>query len=198
MLTQKYASNASANSLSASLSASGFGASGSASYSTSTEKLNTTANLSYRVFQFGGIPFKPIALSSVGANQFFDVNAILPGPDQLVANPTAFTVSATPYENVIPDAKPEEFPSPQKLFTLSDYYIALRDEYHLVEAILNSVRSNTKNDKFPFDPRLIDIFGGEPNLEALYDAIHFDLTFLESAIAQCYSEQRAFERLKRR
>jgi len=194
LLTQKFASTETANSLSASLSASGYGASGSASYSTSTTRLNKTDNLSYRVFQYGGVPFKPAALpATIAAGQFFDVNTILPPPDQLIANPTAFTVTVTPYENVVTDIpKGEKFPSPLRLLTVGDYYVALRDEYHLVEGILNIFRSGTRSDaNFPFDPKLINIFGGEKGLESLYDSIHFDLVFLEDVISQCYSKQKA-------
>jgi hypothetical protein len=192
LLTQRLASAASANSLAASLSASGYGGSVSGSYSSSTQKLNSTDNLSYRVLQQGGTPLKPVALPSLGKDQFFDVNAILPAPDQLIANPTAFTVTITPYENAIADLGDSgEFPSPIRLLTLSDYYLALRDEYNLVESILNNVRTGLSDPSSQFDPRVIRIFGGEEGLESLYDSIHFDLAFLESAISQCYSEARA-------
>jgi hypothetical protein len=113
LLTQRFASAASANSLAASLSASGYGASGSGSYTTSTQRLTSTNNLAYRVFQEGGIPLKPVALSPLAKDEFFDVNAILPAPDQLIANPTAFTVTVTPYQNAIAESEDgRDFPSP--------------------------------------------------------------------------------------
>ena len=120
------------------------------------------------------------------------MNTILPTPDQLIANPTAFTVTVTPYQNVIEEINQnDKFPSPLGLLKLSDYYVALRDEYNLLTTILNSIRISKKSANFPFDPRVIDIFKGEAGVESIYDGIHFDLSFLEAAIAECYSETRA-------
>jgi hypothetical protein len=188
LLSHRFSSRAEANSLTASLSASGYGASGSASYSTSTQKLNSTNNLSYRVFQQGGVPSKPQGLPALAKDQFFDVNLILPTPDQLISGPTAFSVTIVPYENAMEDLDGKlEFPSPLKLVTYADYYLALRDHYRLVEAILNQVRVGKSDASSPFDPKLVGIFYGEKGLEQLYDDMHFDLAFLEGMISACYT-----------
>ena len=134
---------------------------------------------------------KPVALPQLGSGSngsFFDVNTILPSPDQLVAAPVAFSVTITPYENAIASLDNKEpLTTPFRLMPLSDYYLALLDEYRLVDSILNTVRQGTNAPNFPFDARLIQVYGGETGLRSLYDDIQFDLAFLEDAISQCYS-----------
>jgi hypothetical protein len=188
VLTQKLASREEANSLAAALSASGFGGSLNASYSASTQKLSSTDKLSYRIFQQGGIPLKPEALKPLAPSTFFDVNALLPPPDQLMASPTAFTVSVTSYD-ALPgvEANPEVFPSTGNMLTIADYYLALRDIYYLAENALDEIRS--KKDGATFDPKLVAVFRGEAHLESVFDAIRADLAFLESVISQCYSKK---------
>jgi hypothetical protein len=188
LLSQKFTSSDQANNLIASLSASGFGLSANGGYSVATQRLATTANLSYRIFQEGGIPLKPVALPQLSNGTFFDVNSILPSADQLVAAPVAFSVTVTPYENAIaPLDNQGPFPSPFRLMPISDYYLALLDEYRLVDNILTTVRLGPNAANYPFDPRLIQIYGGEQGLQRLYDEIQFDLAFLEDVIYQCYS-----------
>jgi hypothetical protein len=152
LLTQRYASRAEASSLAASLSASGYGASVGGTYSTSTQQLDTTNNLSFRQFQQGGVPMKPPSLGSVKKGEFFDVNSILPSADQVIGNPTAFTVTVTPYANILSDAYLQgvPIPSPAAFFGLSAYYLALRDLFKLVDGILNLARTGPFDKDAPF------------------------------------------------
>jgi hypothetical protein len=197
LLTQKFNSLKQRDSLDATLSASGYGASGGATYSTSTDLLKTTDNLRYHVFQEGGIPFSPRALSSAKTKgDFFDINAILPPPEQLLANPTAFSISVLPYSAVDP-LLASSLPSPTKLFSLGDYYIVLNDLYNLVGHMIDSVHSGINSPTAgPYDPRLLDAYrvdksiepNGLENLERVHDSILVDLSFLETAISKCYND----------
>jgi len=193
LLTQRLASHSQASSLSASLSASGYGGSINGSYSTSKTEAVASAALSYRWFQEGGVPLRPKAMAGKTDDlKLFDVNTILPSPDDLVANPTAFQVTVTPYENLIKDNDIEELPSPTKLLTLADYYLALRDHYRLLGGILDHVRLlhpenvSVTPPGYQFNPKIIEVFGGVAGLENLYDTIRLDLVLLEGAIADCY------------
>lgn len=190
LLTQKYHSREEAESLSAALSASGYGASGNATYKTSTKKLTSTNSLNYRVFQEGGIPFKPVPLADPSAGKFFDVNTILPQSDYLVANPRAIRVVIVPYVNLAGFPQNSELNStPNNLLALGDYYLALKDIYNLAGDILNSLRTAPDNTT-AFDPKMVALFGGETALQDVYDRMHFDLAFLEIAIAKCFEERK--------
>jgi hypothetical protein len=189
VLSQKIRSQESKESMLASLSASGYGASGSASYSQSQDQLKTTNGLSYQLIQEGGIPFSPKALTT-NAKGFFDVNDILPSGDQLQANPTAFRVVVVPYANLDENAE-TDVPTPTRLFKLSDYYVALRDLYNMVGAILKAERSGSNAGPNPlFDRDLLKVYGGVRAVEDLYDEIQSDLAFLEGAIEVCYAKNR--------
>jgi hypothetical protein len=196
LLTQKFRSLKQRDSLDATLNASGYGASGSATYSTSTDRLKTSDDLRYHVFQEGGVPFSPRALSSAKTGEFFDINGILPPPEQLLANPTAFQITVVPYSNIDPTVT-SSIPSPTRLFSLGDYYIVLNDIYNLVGNILDSLRSGANSATAgPFDTRLIDAYaggkehGGATELEKVHDSILVDLAFLETAISNCYKDNR--------
>lgn len=197
LLTQKYNSRASKETLAASLSASGYGASGSASYSSSTSEFTGRNQLGYTVFQEGGIPQAPVALVKTkdDATRMFDVNEILPKADQLLANPTAFRVEVTSYANFV-DEIGASLPSPAGLFTVGDYYIALTDIYRLLGSIIASeVAGENRFEKNqpvgPFDPRILQIYGGEDvngenDLTRLHDQMLADLVFLELILDECH------------
>jgi hypothetical protein len=201
LLTQKYDSKESKESLEASLSASGYGASGSVSYSSAKAEFTAVNQLGYRVIQEGGIPLAPKALllRSVGESKtdkaFFDVNDILPKPDQLLANPTAFKVDVIPYSNIF-DGLESNLPSPGELFTIGDYYIALNDIYNLLGGIISDDLAGSYSIKqskpAQFDSRMIQIYAGNskdsrPNkLQTLHDEMWADLVFLENILYECH------------
>lgn len=179
LLTQANASDQEKQQLAASMSASGYGASGKASYSQSSERIASTAKLGYRVFQEGGIPIQPVALAHTAG--LLNFSSILPKPQDLIANPTAFRVVVIPYANVTTGT--ESLPTPLRLLTLDDYYIALTDLYTMVGDILI--------DSTAFDPATLKLYGGPKRLTALRDEIQGDLAFLEGVIAQCYQDRKA-------
>lgn len=197
VLTQRYASRESRESLSASISASGYGASGSGSFSQSTEQLSTTQNLSYRILQEGGIPIAPVPLSEAKENNLFAISKILPKPENLVANPTAFQVGVIPY--VALDPRAANLNQPTNLSLLSDYYLALSDLYSLVYDVIIAEQSGAnaalpKADKDakaippgPYDPAMVQVYGGIPALMKLRDEMLADLQLIQRTLRDCYA-----------
>ena len=166
---------------------------GGASYNSSTTKLATTDNLSYRMFQQGGVPPQVRALiQKTEGKPFFDVNTIIPSPDNLLINPTAFKVDVIPYA-LISDAKlPKDFAaSPNELFEVGDYYIVLRDLYNVANGIVQiASTSATEIEKSDYQKAMIMLFGGGKQLQEVQDQIQLDMMFLESLMKECYSPAR--------
>jgi len=186
LLTQSGASTDERNSLSASLSASGYGASGRASYSTSKAEVTSSDKLGYRVFQEGGIPTKPVAITV--REKVFDVNSILPTADQLLSNPTAFRVVVVPYANLDRRAA-ATLSTPLQMMSIGDYYIALNDLNSLVRDMIASAKVNSETGKTEWtgvNASLAEAYGGVAHLEMVGDEILGDLAFLEALMAECY------------
>jgi len=191
VLTQSGASLAEKDSLRMSLSASGYGASGSATYSKSVATTNDITKLGYRIFQDGGVPIKPSLIAAQAGR--LDVNSILPGSEEMMANPTAFRVVVVPYANVA-SGPGVELPTPLRMMTLGDYYIALNDVYNLVRDILASAKLNSETgvpEWSGVNSTLIEAYGGIRHLENVSDAILADLALLELVIAECYETRSA-------
>lgn len=192
LLTQTGASTAERERLKATLSASGYGASGSASYATSKAEDTSMQKLGYRVFQEGGIPAKPnVNLTEVKALKLQD---ILPTTEQLLTNPTAFRVIVIPYANIDERAAAAALPTPLRMLSLGDYYLALTDLYNLVHDIRATGETNASTGVTTwsgFNGAMIEAYGGTVHLESVADSILGDLALLEDIIAECYATQSA-------
>lgn len=191
LLSQSGASREEKDALRAALSASGYGASGRASYSRSTEMKTALAKLGYRVFQDGGAPLQTGALKN--ASDRLDVSSMLPSPEDLLANPTAFRVVVIPYANIDGRAA-GSLATPLNLMTIGDYYIALNDVYNMVQDYLSGVQVDSKSAAIRLpavSADLLNAFGGIPHLERISDEMLADLSFLESILDQCYRTRQA-------
>lgn len=187
LLTQSNASRDERNALTAALSASGFGASGRATYSQSRVAVSSIAKLGYKVMQDGGAPIQPVLIRANG-DQLPDFSSLLPKPEQLLANPTAFRIMVVPYSNVDSRAA-DSLPSPLDLFTISDYYIALKDVYNLARDVAAAYKVNAEGgtgEWTGFSAPLMNAYGGLAHLERLSDEILRDLAFLETVLERCY------------
>lgn len=192
LLSQTNASQAEKEAFAASLSASGFGGSAKASYSTSSDKKLGTSSLHYTTFQEGGVPLKPtdLAIGSTGKpDQLINLEDVLPKPEQLQVNPTAFRVVVVPYANVDPRVA-SALPTPLRMLSISDYYVALNDLHMLAGDVIQQARTEMVQDtpgaNRSFDAEVIKAYGGIEGLESVRDAIHRDLILLETLLQQCY------------
>jgi len=168
-------------SIAASLSASGYGASGKASYTKTDTKKTGEAQLSYRSFQEGGVPLRPVALKADSTTGLLNLQDVLPRPSDLLANPTAFRVVVTPYSEIAAGLA-NRLSTPLNLLTYDDYYVALSDLYEVVSAL--------QDERQALKDRQWKLYGGPDRLRDIKDAIHADLAFLEGVIAQCFSSAR--------
>lgn len=189
LLTNNYKNQEEKRAMSAKVKASGFGASGSASYSRSSKKKKINSDLSYRVFQKGGLPMPIVALGyneNGEPEENIDLSKVFPKPSTFIANPTAFTVIIAPYSKLDMPEKIKLPYGPSNLFGFRDYYIVLSDLYDLVgEVIQTEVSGQNSVDDAAFDPILIEAYGGVERLIALRNELHWDLEFLEIMIGLC-------------
>ncbi|MER8599352.1 hypothetical protein NKH09_15890 [Mesorhizobium sp. M1339] len=210
VLTQKVRLREEKESLAVSISASGYGASGSGSYSSTTQRTLNTNNLSYRLDQDGGIPPSVRAaippLAGATKQQAFDVNLILPTADNLLLNPTAFSIDIVPYTELENgEIFSQLFSSPNQLFTVADYYIALGDLYDLSSEIVKLSNSSAVYISTSFyEYNMLRAYdrvetgevekgekgkaydGARSNIQELRDQIQKDMIFLERLISECY------------
>lgn len=194
LLTHRYESREELESLQFSLGASGYGGKGRVSSSSTEKKFTDTNNLSYRIFQSGGIPIKPRAIPTQTPNdpKGFDVNSILPEPEFLMGNPTAFSVAVVPYSNI--DLRADSINAPMNLMPLGDYYVILEDLYETVGNIVRELydgysTTETARDG-TYDKVLLDVYGGVGHFLRLREEVHQDLILLERAIARCYETKK--------
>ncbi|UCI23974.1 hypothetical protein [Mesorhizobium sp. B2-8-5] len=192
LLTQKVRSRSQKESLTAAVSASGYGASGGGSFSSSTKKLEATDKLSYTILQEGGVPEQVRAtIGPPTAGKVFDINDIIPPPENLLLNPTAFSVDILPYSAIVGPAIDQSLvASPNDLFLVGDYYIVLRDLFDLAgEAVEIAASSDTYINNSVYAKDMLGIYGGANEFSRLHDQIQSDMMFLERLIEQCYRER---------
>jgi len=187
VLTHKYNSSLQKKAFSAKISASGFGNSGSAKYSANSSAKEKSGELSYQIYQEGGVPIETTVLQAGGNISAFDVNRILPRQDMLIANPNAFQVSVTPYTKIYHHKNLKETQlDPSNLLSMMDYYIILNDFYTLAGAILEAT---ILKENSVFTSQMINLYGGERHLLKLRGQIYDDLKLLERLIEKCYEDR---------
>jgi hypothetical protein len=165
------------SSFSASLAASGFGASASASMSSAMDQTVLNKNTRYTISQQGGIPFGP-------PKSFNELTGMFTKTENFIERPAAFAVTVTPYSTVANYPSGVVLQSPERLKRLGDYYIVLSDLYGLSSDSLGYALNPTLTS--PYDPQVVDAYGGVQHLRAVKDAIHSDLKMLEVGITDCY------------
>ncbi|NKK58828.1 hypothetical protein GFM44_23305 [Rhizobium leguminosarum bv. viciae] len=192
LLTQKVRSRQQKESLVASIGASGYGASGSASFSSARSETLNTDNLTYSIIQEGGVPTQiraQIPPSSDQKSKLFDVNSIMPNPDNLLINPAAISIEVLPYSKVAEFEQQIDVASPNNLFMVGDYYIVLEELFNLAsEIVLISNMPNAAISRSNYDPDLLRIYGGARELSRTRDQIHRDLMFLHAVIKECFTD----------
>jgi K+-transporting ATPase c subunit len=165
------------SSFSASLAASGFGASASANMSSVMDQATLDKNTRYTISQQGGIPFGP-------PKSFDELAKMFTKTENFIERPAAFAVTLTPYSTVANYPSGVVLQSPERLKRLGDYYIVLSDLYGLSSDALEYALNSTLAS--PYDPQVVDAYGGVQHLRAIKDAIHSDLKMLEVGITDCY------------
>ncbi len=194
LLTQKVRSRQQKESLAASIGASGYGASAGASFSSFRSETLNTDNLTYSIVQEGGVPAQiraQIPPSTDAKSKFFDVNSIIPTPDNLLLNPAAFSIEVIPYSRITGFDSGFVPGSPNDLFMVGDYYIVLEELFDLASEIVHVANlPRAAIDRSYYDPDLLRIYGGPNELSLIRDQIHRDLMFLHQVIGQCFADDK--------
>jgi hypothetical protein len=165
------------SSFSASLAASGFGANASANMSTAMTQDLLNNNTRFSISQQGGIPFGP-------PKSLDELKAMFTKTENFIERPAAFAVTITPYSSLGNYPSGTVLESPARLKRLGDYYLVIADLYRLSSDALQYALNPDLSS--PYDPQVIEAYGGVPHLRAVKDAIHRDMKMLEAGITGCY------------
>jgi hypothetical protein len=165
------------SSFAASLEAKGFGVSASGSMSSALEQTVFDSKTRYSISQQGGIPFAP-------PTKIDDLSSMFLKTENFIERPAAFAITITPYSNVVNYPLETGLESPTRLKRLGDYYVVLSDLYKLTSEILQYASNPALAS--PYDPKVIEAYGGVKHLREVKDAIHRDLKLLETGITACY------------
>lgn len=169
----------------AAMAAKGFGVDATGNVSEAAAISTFEDKIFYRIDQKGGIP--------VGTpTNFAAVEKILINTPKISNNPSAYSISITPYSNLgVFIDELAQIETPQTLRRLADYYSVLSDLYFMVEAVLIEdletihPNQNTKN----YDRDILNAYGGRADLMKLKDEIHSDLKLIETSIESCLGDK---------